>query len=405
MLIYSKLQEEVKRRATKNQDGGEYTNAVKTAINSSLFRISREARWRSMRRKTTFSTRGTYSVGSGVGAYTLDSTLITVPTASFLTAGIKIGQRINLSGDRNYHIIETIPTESTITIKEAYSGTTTLLGTYEIMGQEEYNLPIQAGHSMFLWYENGGSPQPLHYLPDQDFFLGGVSSGTPTHYRMWGEDMVIEQPRSSSVITISSSSSTDTDISVSVFGLVAGYPDFEVVMTNSSNGTTSVAGSKLFSHVERVAKNNSSTGRISVTVNSGLTTVAVLPVGDTTAGIVYKKIQLWPYPDEAFPINVFYYKDPYRLVNDGDISELGASFDEAIILMATGKIKAESNQAEGDKFFLFAMDEIKSLKKTNIDKIDWFPKLEAPLYYWGGDVHPYLNARQVGSNYGRRAYF
>ena len=125
------------------------------------------------------------------------------------------------------------------------------------------------------------------------------------------------------------------------------------------NGTTQALGSKSFTSIERVVKSGSTVGRVTVTTNSANNTVAVLPVGDTTGGILYKKIQLFPLPNEIIPINVQYYKDPYRLVNDEDIHELGQEFDEAIILLATSKMKYENNQTEGDKFYALYQDEIR----------------------------------------------
>lgn len=403
-LLFSDLQEEVKRRATKDQSGTTYDNAVKTAINTSLFRIGREAPWRSLRRQSYFNTIPGYSTGTGAGTFTNGSSTITVTGAAFLTAGIKVGQRISVEGER--HIIRTITGQTTLTLDTAFNGTTTVVGEYGIYGQGEYNLPIQAGHRMFLFHEYYGNPTQIFYMTAQDSItLNRTEEGIPSHYQMWGEDMVIEQVRSASVLSISSSSSADTSITVTVFGTVSGYPDYEVITTNTTNGTTASVGSKSFSSVERVVKGSPTTGRITVTANTGLTTVAVLPVGDIAAGIQYKKVQLFPLPDDTYPINVWYYKDPYRLVNDTDIHELGQEFDEAIILMATAKIKAESNQQEADRFFILSMDEIKSLKKTNVDKLDWFPQLQSRFLYWGGNIHPYLNARQVGPYYGTRSYF
>jgi len=256
---------------------------------------------------------------------------------------------------------------------------------------------------MFMWHEGYGYPLQLTYLTDQEFYSGGFNNtleSIPTHYRMWGEDMVVQQPIEASAVAIASSDSDDTNVTVTIFGTVSGYPDYEEVTTNSSNGTTSVSGSKSFSSIERVVKDASSEGRITVTANSGNVTVAVLPVGDTAEGILYRKIQLWPLPSSVLTVNVQYYKDPYRLVNSNDVHELGQEFDEAIILLATAKLKYEANLKEGDKFVGLYQDEIKNLKKTNIDKIDWFPKLRRPMPSGRLGVHPHLSYNQVGSYYG-----
>lgn len=402
-FTYKDLQNEVKRRATMNNSGTQFDDAVKNIINTSLFRINRDAPWRVMRRKSTFDTVTTYTEGSGAGSFTNDSKDISVTGATFITDGIKIGRMVKLSGSSIVYRIKEITSQTDITLDIAYDGTTTTTGTYEILAQEEYNLPIQSGHRMFMWHEFEGYPIQLQYMTDQEFYSAGfeiTEENTPIVYRMWGEDMVNEQLLEPSVISIVSSSASDTNIDITVFGIVSGYPDYEVITTDSSDGTTPVAGSKSFTSVERVVKGSSSVGRITASGNSGNATVAVLPVGDTTAGHLIRKIQLFPLPNKVRPLYIQYYKDVDRLVNDNDTHELGKDFDEAIILLSVAKIKAEQNQQESDRFLILYKDEIRSLKKTNMDKIDYFPTLKRPYNAGAARVHPQLQYRQAGSYFG-----
>jgi hypothetical protein len=274
---------------------------------------------------------------------------------------------------------------------------------------ESYVLDPQVADRFFIWHESYGYPFVLFYVPEQEFLSLNVdkdTTGTPTHYRTWTTDMIKTQPSSASVVTIVSSSSSDTNISVTVFGTVSSYPDYEIIVTNASSGTTSVAGSKSFTKIDRIVKASSSIGRITATSNAAVVTLAVLPVGDTTAGIIYRKANLYPVPSSTITMNVYFYKDMYRLVNDGDVHELGHHFDEAIILLSVAKINYETNKDEGDKFFGLYNDEIKVLKKNNVDKIDWFPKLMKPNQGSGYSplVHPYLTYAQIGGSYGPRTY-
>jgi len=406
-FVYKDLQDEVARRATRDQSGTQFTTAIKNIINTSLFRLSREANWRVLRRKNTFDTVTTYTTGSGGGTFTNGSKSITMVGATFLTDNIQPGRRIKLQGSSKLFVIKTITGETTLTIDINYDGTTVSgTGTYSILAQEEYNLPIQASHSMFMWHEDYGNPYMMNFVPEQTFYGAGINievESTPINYRMWGEDMVVEQLKEASVVTISSSSSSDTNISVTVFGTVSGYPDFESISTNASDGTTSVVGSKSFTDIDRIVKSSSSVGRITATANSTNTTVAVLPVGDTTAGILYRKVQLHPLPNKIMPIHVQYYKDPYRLVNDNDVHELGQEFDEAIILLSVSKINFESNKGEGEDFYRLYRDEVRSLRKTNTDKIDWFPKLGRSFRRRSNMVHENLAYTQVGAYYGPRS--
>ena len=219
---------------------------------------------------------------------------------------------------------------------------------------------------------------------------------------MWGEDMVIRQPSQATTMGVFSTKTADTSISVTIFGISGGYPAYEIITTNASDGATIVTGGVSFSSVERVSKSASSSGRIGVYCDANTsTTVAVMPMGDTTGGILYKKVKIHPCPTRVFPINVCYYKDPYRLVNDNDVHELGQEFDEAIILLSVAKVKGETEETGAGSFFSLWQDEMRSLRKTNMDKIDWLPTLQRPRGSAKDQrVAPNLLYRQVGSYFG-----
>ena len=402
-LLFSDLQNEVKRRALRNQSGTEYDEEIKNVINTSLFRIAREACWKSLRRITYFNTKSSYSSGSGYALVTNSSTAVTISAtaADWWTDKIELGRYIKFGTNSWYYNIRAINTNTGLVIDLDYRGTTSTATTYEILPQAEYNLPIQVDQRSFLWHEDFGYPYRMHYIPDQDFF-DNVSSltekNTPTHYKMWGENTVLAQVPTSTPLVITSSDNTDTNTQITIFGISAGYPNSaSVTLTGTSNSITTIE----FDNVERISKDSSTNGRVTVTSSRGSYVVAVLPAGDTTSTVKYSKVQLHPLPNRAFPINVYYYKDPYRLVNDDDVHELGQDFDEAIILLAVSKIKFQESQAEGDRWFDLYQDEIRNLRKTNIDKIDWEIVLKRPNQ---GRSDPYVTKnllfRQIGGSYG-----
>jgi len=406
-FAFSDLREEVKRRATKNQGGTQFDTGIKNVINTSIFRIAREARWRSLRRTATFNTVTSYSTGTGAVTVTANSANVTVTGATFITNNITKGRYITFNGNNTIFKIASITGETTLTLDAVYNGTTSTTAKYSIYPQEEYTLPIQVGHSAFFWHRAYGYPTQMQYIPTQEFYNSStydLITSIPLSYKMWGMDSTIEQPLNTSVVTISSSSTSDTSISVTVFGIVSGYPDYEIIVTNGSDGTTAVPGLKSFSSIERITKNQSTIGRITCTTDTGNTTVGVLLVGNTTTGPYYTKIQLYPLPNQVIPINCFYYKIPYQLVNDGDVSEIGEDFSEAIILLSTAKMKAEQNMKEDRDFFQMYADEISSLKKTNVDKVDWNPTLKRSGK--GNNHNGIINPLQVGSGgfYGWRSY-
>lgn len=412
MLTFLDLQDEVKRRATKDQGGTQFNTGIKNVINTSLFRVNREAPWLSMRRKSFITTETSYTTGTGAVNVTNGSASFSVTGATFITDNIQIGRKIKFGTDGGYYIIRSITSETAGTVDRLYAGTTSTTTSYEILPTEEYNLPIQVNPKRdFLWHNFYGYPVQMEYMTEQDFRSYGINDnqvGIPLVYRSWGSDMVIQQPVQASVMRIASSSSSDTSKNITIFGTVSGYPDYEVITTNASNGTTAVSGSKSFTSVERVSKDATTLGRITVDANSAADTIAVLPVGDTTGGIMYSKVQLWPLPESVAPINVYFYKDPYRLVNDNDVHEMGADFDEAIILLAVAKVKYESSMNEdGDRFTNLYLDEIRSLRRTNMDKIDWIPTLQKPQFSRGAHRLSTngrgLSYAQLGPYYGPRS--
>lgn len=401
-MIFSELQTEVARRALRN-NSTQYTQAIKNAINASLYRLGREAYWRVLRRKSTLNTVTSYTTGSGAVSATNGSANITITGATLITDDIQIGRLITFQGSTQPYTISEITGETTLVVDRVYSGTSGTDLTYEILPQEEYNLPAQATHRCFIWHNDYGYPYLLHYITDQEFWSMGLArqiKQTPTHYRMWGVNMVIEQIKTPSVITVASSSDSDTSQVITIYGNVSGYPDQESITVT---GTTSASGSKSFQSVERVVRvaTTASVGRITVTANSGNTTLAVFPVGNSTEGIQYRKIQLFPFPTRVFPLNIYYYKDVYGLFNDNDVHELGEQFDEAIILLSSSKLQLETGQQEGTNFATLYSDEVKNLRKTNVDKMDYLAILNRgsrkrldPL------IHPNLSYAQIGGYYG-----
>lgn len=406
------LQSEVKRRSTLDQGGTTFDTAVKNLINFSLFRIANEAPWRALRRTDRISTNGDYTTGTVTTV--LDSKTWTGSGTSWLTtANATKGRRAKITSSttasNKLFTIDTITVDTTLTTVEAYNVTGAASLSYKILGQEIYTLPIQTSRPAILWHEAYGYPYAMNFITDRSFFDEGYdfsTSGIPTHYKMWGEDWIINQPKAGSVMRIASSSSADTSKKVTVFGTVSGYPDYEEITTNASNGTTAASGSKTFTSVERITKDSSTTGRITVDADSANTTIAVLPVGDTTGGIMYKKVQLWPPPDATYYINVWYYKEPYRLVNDNDVHELGPDFDELIVLMAAAKLNTQQSKKEAKDFFAMFKDEIRVLRRKNADRLDWLPRLQRHSDIGRGrsGLHKSLSYSQVGQFYGPSSF-
>ena len=252
-----------------------------------------------------------------------------------------------------------------------------------------------------MWHEDYGYPMQMTYVVDQDFYSHGrhiTEKGTHILYRMWGENMLLKDILTPTSFAVFSSETNDTTNDITIFGTSQGYPESETIRVN---GASVVTGTTVFSAVDRIVKDSSTNGRISVTASGDTSIVySVVPKGDITSGVLYKKIQVHPLPNTAFDMHVHYYKEPYKLVNDDDEHELGQEFDEAIILLSVVKIKAENSQSEAKGFMDLYKDELKTLKRTNVDKIDFFPKMRSANAGSSDRFGPNINYSQFGSYYG-----
>ena len=270
MLTFAQLQAEVKRRSTRDQGGSTFTDAIKNVINTSLFRIGRDSCWRVLRRQTYFNTQTSYTTGTGAVSVTANSANFSVVGATFLTDQVQIGRQVKFGTDSTYYTIRTITSETAGTLDRLYGGTTSTTTSYQIMPTEQYNLPIQVNPQRdFLWHNAYGYPMQMDYATEQDFRSYNVNDvivAKPLMYRMWNQDMTLKQLTQPSVIRVVSSSASDTTKNITIFGTVSGYPDYEIIVTN---GTTPASGSKSFSYVERIVKDASTVGRITVDANSG----------------------------------------------------------------------------------------------------------------------------------------
>ena len=409
-LTFKDLQDEVKRRATRDQGGTQFDTATKNLINMALIRISNESPWRSLRRTSTLETDGEYTTGT-VTTVKDSKTWTEAGASEWLTsANARVGRRIKITGSsaasRKLFRIATIASDTVLTTEQAYDVTGAASLGYNILGREDYTLPPQTGRVALIWHEAFGYPYAMRFVTDSEFYDSSTdfdNADVPTTYRMWTQDWVLEQPKAASVVQISSSDSGDT-ATITVHGQVSGYPDFETIITN---GTTTVNGAKSFTTIDRITKNASTDGRVTATANSGNTTLAVLPVGDTLAGLQYKHIQVFPPPDATYVMNVWYYKDPARLVADSDVHELGADFDEVIVLLATAKLQAEQSKKDVESFFALYEAELKILRRKNADKLDWLPRLQRPRHSSFGNPRfaRNLSFSQIGSKYGPSSRF
>ena len=418
-MIFSDKYAAVRRNVYREQAGSEFISESKRLINSARRMIAREARWRVLRSVLEPAFDTTADLTTGTVSVTNASPTVTFSGVSLITQGIQPGQRFEVTqsgGSSKVFQIESVDSETQVTLTDDYDGTTASGSTYKIFGRERYTLPIYLSEIGFVWHEDRGTPTVLKQIDERAFFYNEFdrnTSDTPDYYYLIDPFGVERQPSAASALSIVSSSNASGDtsaagVTVTVFGLVSGVPDQESM---TLNGTTRVDGTKSFTFIHRVVKNKSTTGRVTLSdqlpsAGSG-STLATLPQSLTHAEPLYERIGLNPMPSTVIPINIWGYRAPYTLVGDNDISELGLDFDELEIQLASALgCWAERQMAEGDKFFEVYRYNLNKLRARNTDRLD-----DLPVFLKRGDslygrqrsalLHPRLAYSKLGGYYGQ----
>lgn len=187
-----------------------------------------------------------------------------------------------------------------------------------VASQEDYQAPRDMDKIGLL--RQTTSPIKIKYIPDNLFYKyvpNPTAEGNPRWYRMWEEFGVETQLTADDTIDIVSDSTSDdgSTFKVTVTGLDANGV-FQVE-TYVLDGTTVVAGTKTFSKIIQVSKSCATTGTITVTENSGGTSVVTLASWERSPR--FKRVSFYPIPSAIITIYLEYYTRLKELVNDSDV--------------------------------------------------------------------------------------
>jgi hypothetical protein len=216
-----------------------------------------------------------------------------------------------------------------------------------VSGTDSYTLPIDTHKVFVMWHEIDDARQSIPFITPKKWYqsyLSRTDTDTRPRFALISEETpVLTQPSSASVITVVSSVATDTTIKVYVSGLVSGYPDSETISLNTSDSTTSSAGAKSFTRLDRISLSGAPTGRVTLTSNSGVVTNFVLPAGSGNNVYLLKRVKFWPIPSAA---NTIYYTAlirQYYMTDDNDTPVLQSpEHDEAILQLAEANYRRDA---------------------------------------------------------------
>ena len=198
--------------------------------------------------------------------------------------------------------------------------------TFEtVASTEDYVLPRDIDRISLV--RQTESPIRLRHVSDKEFYLyipNPTGSGNPRYYRIWENEGVSTQLTTADTIDVVSSSASDSGSStksITVWGTDANGA--KVSESYQLNGTSTVSGSITFAAGPIfVSKQSDTTGDITVTENSGSTTLVVIGREERTPK--FKVISLYQIPSSAITIYVEYFTRMRQLRNDSDTPE----FDE-----------------------------------------------------------------------------
>jgi len=219
------------------------------------------------------------------------------------------------------------------------------------------------------------SPIKLVQIPDEKFFNlvpDPTATGNPRLYRLWENDGVATRLAVADTIDVVSNAAGDagdSTLSVTVEGYSGGIWTKE---TYALNGTTKVSGSTTFDAREiYVSKQKDTTGTITVTENSGSTTLVTLGPDERMAR--FKIMTLYPEPASAITIYLEYYTTIPTLENDSDVPIFNQKWHYIIRLGALSKVyqylNKETEFAAMQNMYASSVRAMVEADKTNPDLV------------------------------------
>lgn len=186
------------------------------------------------------------------------------------------------------------------------------------------------------------SPIKLAHLRDEDFYEmipNPTAGGNPRYYRLWETEGVSVRLAADDTIDVVSNNSGDSgssELSVSV----SGYDTNGIWRTETYqlNGTSVVTGSITFDSGREiiVSKQKDTTGSITVTENSGGTTLVVL--GPDERAPKFPILYLYPIPSSAITMYMEYYTYIPELNNDSDVPMVPPKYYSVVRLGTLAKV-------------------------------------------------------------------
>ena len=239
--------------------------------------------------------------------------------------------------------------------------------------QEDYQLARDVDEIGF--FRQTTSPIKLVFVPDELFYKwipNPTATGNPRFYRLWEEFGVSTQLTADDTIDVVSSSTSDNQ-TVIVRGNDA--DGLDVTESFTLNGTTIQTGSTTFSEILQVSKSDDTAGTITVTENSGSTTIVLLSPEERSPR--FKRVSFYPIPSSSITVSYEYYTQFRHLVNDTDVPDFDSKWHWLVRTGALSKVYQYQNKELDFKLTrdTFASG-VRAMVKSDIMNLDYIPYLK-----------------------------
>lgn len=222
------------------------------------------------------------------------------------------------------------------------------------------------------------SPSTLKYVTDELFYKlipNPTATGNPHYYRIWEDEGVATSLTTADTIDVVSSSTSDSStITLKVVGKSNGIITSEEY---TLNGTTTVTGSTTFdaNYPIRVSKSGQTTGTITVTENSGGTTLVTL--GAEERAPRFKVMGMYPIPSSAITMYLEYYTRLRLLNADADVPDIPEQFMFVVRLGTLAKVYQYKDPTSNQTLATLAQykDAVRAMVQNDMSLPDHFPSL------------------------------
>lgn len=201
------------------------------------------------------------------------------------------------------------------------------------VGRQVY--PLHEEFTRPLYFFNRTNKSYLNEVPERQLGPEGDrwndASGSARRFCLWGRTQVKRQPTSASIITIVSSDAADTGGADALDLMIRGETSDGSIKAEvlAPSGLTPVNSSNIYVKIMQVSKAGPWTGTMTMTSNSGAVTNLVLDYCDL--GKMYQQLFLMESPTAVETIEYRFYRNPIKMTNDYDQSDIPYPFTQLLV--------------------------------------------------------------------------